>query len=416
MYQLDWIQRRRSAGAPPRAPVNPVVWKLGFTSMLTDISSEMVSCVLPIYLTLHLHLSAMQYGAIDGIYNGVAVALLSIAGGILADRTRRPREVAAAGYGLSALCKLLMLAAGATWGWIAGVILLDRAGKGVRTAPRDAIISLSNPKESLAGAFAVHRALDAGGALLGPIAAFTLLSLNPADFRSIWMVSFVFALLGLAVLWLFVENPARTGEAAAAAFAWQKLPAQLAGRGFWPLAAVGTLLSMMTVSDGFLYLLLQRQSSLPANLFPLLSVVTACSYMIFAIPVGRAADRYGRLRFLVLGYGAVGLIYVLLLSPLTSGLYGSLGCLLLLGLYYAATDGVLLSLASAVIPAECRTSGIAVLATLIGLGKLGSSLCFGWLTHTYGSQTALLTLGIGLAGTLLIALRWLRRPHASPAT
>lgn len=182
----------------------------------------------------------------------------------------------------------------------------------------------------------------------------------------------------------------------------------VAGRGFWKLAAVGSLLSVMTISDGFLYLLLQRRGNLPIGMFPLFYVVTAFCYMVFAIPIGRAADRYGRSRVFVMGYAVVGLLYVLLLCPFASGLGASLGCLVLLGLYYAATEGVLLSMASSLIPAQYRTTGIAVLGTLIGLGKLISSVTYGWLSQTYGSEFAITTLGIGLAATLLISFRWLQ--------
>jgi len=166
MYRLELIERLKQGPAAKidsRPPVSPTVWKLGCTSLLTDISSEMVSSLLPVYLVLHLHMSPLQYGAIDGIYNGIAVVILSLTGGYLADRTRRYKEVAACGYGMSALCKLLLLVVGAVWGWIAAVIAIDRLGKGLRTAPRDALISLSTPAPFLAGAFAVHRALDAGG-------------------------------------------------------------------------------------------------------------------------------------------------------------------------------------------------------------------------------------------------------------
>src|SRR4051812_2915318 len=124
MYRLEWIearkQRRKENGITSNEPtVHPIVWKLGFTSLLTDISSEMVHSLLPVYLVLHLHMSPLQFGTIDGIYSGMAMALLALAGGFLADRTRRPREVAALGYGVSAVCKLLFLFAGASWGWIA---------------------------------------------------------------------------------------------------------------------------------------------------------------------------------------------------------------------------------------------------------------------------------------------------------
>src|SRR5262247_2760208 len=212
MYPLDWVPRRKlgTIGQPETAQlrrVSPVVWALGLTSLLTDISSEIVNSVLPVYLVLHLHLSPLQYGAIDGVYNGLAVVLVSLATGVIADRARRHKQVALAGYGLSAFCKLLLLAAGGAWGYLVAIVGLDRIGKGIRTAPRDALISLSTPPKLMATAFAVHRALDAGGALLGPIVAFALLAQLPGAFDVLWLTSFLVAILGVASLWLFVPRP-----------------------------------------------------------------------------------------------------------------------------------------------------------------------------------------------------------------
>jgi MFS family permease len=213
VYRLDWIEqlKLKLTSAPTGRQivlVSPVVWSLGFTSLLTDVSTEMVNSALPVYLVLHLHLSPLQYGVIDGLYNGLAVALLSIAAGLMADRWGRHKEVAGFGYALSALCKVLLLATAGTWGWIAAVVGLDRAGKGVRSAPRDALISFNTPRHALASAFAVHRGLDAGGALLGPVIAFMLLARIPGAFDVLWMTSFVFAVLGIAVLALFVPESA----------------------------------------------------------------------------------------------------------------------------------------------------------------------------------------------------------------
>src|SRR5499426_2951371 len=202
MYPLDWVPRRKlgTIGQPETAQlrrVSPVVWALGLTSLLTDISSEIVNSVLPVYLVLHLHLSPLQYGTIDGVYNGLAVVLVSLAAGLMADRSKRHKEVALTGYGFSAVCKLLLLAAGGVWGWLIIITGLDRIGKGIRTAPRDAMISLNTPPHLMASAFAVHRALDAGGAFLGPIFAFVLLARLPGAFDVLWVTSFFFALLGV---------------------------------------------------------------------------------------------------------------------------------------------------------------------------------------------------------------------------
>ena len=155
MYRLEWIEqlKLRLAGRPSAkqvAQVNPVVWKLGWTSFLTDISAEMVNSALPVYLVLYLRLSPLEYGAIDGMYNGLSVALVGLAAAVWADRTGRLKYVAVAGYGTSAVCKLLLLAAGGVWSWLLAIVWLDRTGKGIRTAPRDAIISLASPPSQLA--------------------------------------------------------------------------------------------------------------------------------------------------------------------------------------------------------------------------------------------------------------------------
>ena len=144
--------------------VSRTVWCLGLTSFFTDVSSEMVASILPIYLVLHLHLSPLAFGLIDGLYQGFA-AVARVAGGFVADRWRSHKAVASVGYGLSAVCKLGLLAAGNVWSLLALTIALDRTGKGIRTAPRDAMISLSTPRAELATAFGVHRALDAAGAM-----------------------------------------------------------------------------------------------------------------------------------------------------------------------------------------------------------------------------------------------------------
>ncbi len=363
-----------------------MVWKLGFTSLLTDISAEMVNSMLPVYLVLYLHASPLAFGAIDGIYNGMAVALLGLAGGILADRWRRHREVAAAGYGLSCVCKLGLFAAGASTGWIGAVTAVDRVGKGMRTAPRDALLSLNSAPGMLATSFAVHRAMDAGGSLLGPIAAFVLASRLPNAYGALWMTSFVFALLGVAVLMLFVENPLTVPNAAAASLKGA-LHFLRSSHEFRRVVLLGTILGLATVSDAFVYLLLQEQSGMATQFFPLYYVGTASVYMLLSIPAGRLADRWGRKQVLLGGYALLGVVYILLATgTLTQGF--PLVPLLLFGAYYAATEGVLMAIASSVIPAELRTTGLALLTTGIGLGKMVSSVAFGWLWQSLGRPAA----------------------------
>jgi hypothetical protein len=413
VYRLEWIEQlklrvARRPSAKQVAQVNPVVWKLGWTSFLTDISAEMVNSALPVYLVLYLRMSPLEYGVIDGLYRGLSVALVGLAAAFWADRTGRLKHLAVVGYGTSAVCKLLLLAAGGIWTWILAIVWLDRTGKGIRTAPRDAIISLASSPSQLATSFAVHRTLDAGGSLLGPLVAFAALWWLPTGYDVVWIISFGFALLGLAVLSLFVRNPERGGQLHGSEGSVKAAAALLFTRRFGTLAWCGFLLSLVTISDGFIYLLLQEKGGIGAGLFPLFYVVTACFYMLLSIPVGVVADRVGRMPILLAGYSVLGLLYLLLMMLSGAGLWSLAVCLLLFGLFYAATEGILMAMASTLVPAEIRTSGLALMVTVVGLGKLISSVVFGWLWQAYGIGPSLLLFGVALAALLPIVGLWLR--------
>ena len=159
--------------------------------MLTDVSSEMVTAVLPLYLTFELSFTALQFGGFLGIAEGVQ-ALVRIGGGLAADRRSRHKGLAATGYGISALTRIGILFTGSSWVATTGVLLTDRVGKGIRTAPRDAMISLASPPEMLGRSFGVHHALDAVGALTGPLVAFAILAAIPEAFDAVFMVSFAY--------------------------------------------------------------------------------------------------------------------------------------------------------------------------------------------------------------------------------
>jgi MFS family permease len=417
MYRFDWLERlklnRAERNTPTVLAMSPVIWGLGFTSLLTDVSSEMVSSVLPAYLFLHLKLGPLQYGIVDGLYNGFAVALVSLAAGFLADRQRRHKLVAFSGYLLSALCKPALLLAGGAWTWILLIIGLDRIGKGIRSAPRDAILSLNAPPGRLASAFALHRALDACGALLGPIVALAILAVLPGGFDVVWIVSLGFAVLGLGTLALFVPQPELSTEAPTAAPPRSGSPASApkgsdaatAGRRFRTLATCAFVLAVLTVSDGFIFIHLQRATSLGAGAFPLYYVALAGVYMVSSIPAGLLADRVGRPAVLIMGYALLAATYVLLLFAPLERVLAQVAVVVLLGLYYACTEGVLMAMGSALLPAVRRTTGLAILASVIGLGKAGSSVGFGWLMQVQGSTVALLTFLAFLPAVILIVAR-----------
>jgi MFS family permease len=387
------LTRERST---PR--VSRTVVLLGLTSLFTDISSEMVVAVLPLYLVYIGGFSPLAFGLIDGLYQG-ATAFMGLLSGYLGDRKRRHKQVAVAGYGLSAICKLLLATIGTALSAIGAVVLLDRAGKGIRTAPRDAMISLSTPRSELGAAFGVHRALDTTGAMLGPLVAFGLLAVAPLAFNSVFVVSFCIALIGLGILVIFVQP--RTARDAATEDAPRPSLRQAVGLVHKPryraLLLAGGALSLATASDAFIFLALQDAVDLGNSTFPLLFVGSATTYMLLAVPMGRLADQIGRGRVLLGGYALLLCVYALLLTPLGGWalLVGALG---LLGTYYAATDGVLMALGSAVAPDDIRGSGLALLRTVTSGARFAASLLFGLLWTFWGIDTA-----FGCFAALLIA-------------
>jgi MFS family permease len=382
-------------GAAPngRRRVASTVLLLGVVSLLTDISSEMVNSVLPVYLTTSVGLAVLAYGFIDGVYQGVS-ALVRIAGGYLSDRHDTPKWVAASGYLLSALTRIAMLPAHG-FAAITAVITADRLGKGLRTAPRDALIAGSSDPAALGRAFGVHRMLDTIGAAVGPLLAFALLASAPQSYDSIWVVSFAFAVVGVAVIVLFVPN--RRVRSGGNRIRGREMMRVLVGPALRrPLLACG-LLGILTVGDGFLYLALQDRDDFAAMWFPLLYVGTNCAYLLLAIPLGRLADRVGRAKVLVGGHVVLITAYLSVLLPLT-GPAPTILTLVLLGTFYAATDGVLPALISRLVPEQARATGIAAAQTVTAAARFGSSVGFGALWLTIGPGSAL-----GLVGLLLLA-------------
>jgi len=409
MYQTDCQERLRARDHSSGATrVSANVWKLGFTSLFTDVSAEMVGSILPLYFIVYLGFSPATFGVLDGIYHGAAVAFFSLMAGVAADRWRRQKEIAVIGYALSALSRLGLLVLGAGWGLVAGTLVLDRLGKGVRTAPRDALISLSSDPGYLATAFAVHRALDTGGAVFGPMLAFLLLEAVPNGYKLVLLTSFFIALIGLGLIVLLVEKP-RQLTADLRPFPSSLLLRQLWNkRGFRRLMLAGGILALTTASDPFIYLLLQKNTASPGAALPLFAFVTSAIYMLFSVPAGKLADGWGRRKVFVLGYVLLLAACLILTTPALGRTlqFASLG---FLGIYYAATDGVLAALGSAVLLPEFRATGLAMLNTVVGLGKFFSSVTLGLLFTVPGLSTPLWPFVAGLSLALLASAWVLKR-------
>lgn len=417
MYQVEaskaLLKPHTWATSAARLSVPRNVVLLGVVSMLTDISAEMVATILPLYLVFSLGATPLALGAIDGLYRG-ASSLVQVAGGFVSDRWQRHKEVATVGYGLSAICKVGLVVAGSSIGAIGAIVATDRVGKGMRTAPRDALISLSSTKAALATSFGVHRALDSVGAMLGPLVAFGILLAAPARFDAVFVVSTLFAFLGLAVLVLAVQGrPERAPRSAGAQPSMRVALGVVRDPRFRLLLIAAGGLALASVSDALIYVGLQRQSGFNPTAFPLLYVVAAVVFMALAIPVGRLADRVGRVPVLIVGHALLLPVYALLLSSV--GTVGVCFALLALGAYFAATEGVTAALAGAILPDRLQATGMGVLVTVISIGEFGSSLAFGALWFALGLKSAVLIFGGTLIAILVIATPLLMRLQREPA-
>lgn len=408
----------RARGRVPRM----VVW-IGCVSLLTDVAAEMVASVLPLYLFMVLRLSPLEYGWVDGLFNGSS-AVVRVWFAHWADRTQRHKRIAFLGYALSALSRVGLFVAG-LGGWIsvAVVLLLDRVGKGIRTAPRDAMIAQCTSVPALGAAFGLHRAMDAVGALAGPLLATGLLLAFPGRFDVVFAASVVFAVAGLVVLARWVQVPAPSaslGDGAGDAAPAEAMASGAAGHAgadrpgtpwrallrapYVALCACCALLALFTVSDGMVYAGLQARGRVEPAWLPMLFVATAAVFMAAALPIGRLADRLGPMPVFAAGHLGLVAMYALATLDVLPAAGTIAATVLLLGLYYAATDGVVMALLARGLPAGICTTGMALVTSVIGLARMAASVLFGWCWTEWSHEAAMGVFATGLAISLLLTL------------
>ena len=394
--------------AAPHAVPRVVIW-IGMTSLLTDLATEMVGSVLPAFLFSVLLLPPLMVGFMDGLYQGAA-AILRLPTGIWADKYQHHKQVAALGYGMSVVAKVGLLLS-LQWGLLIALIGvgMDRVGKAVRTAPRDVLIAAHAHKDQQGAAFGLHRAMDAVGALAGPLLAFCILAASPENYELLLVVSLVFAVLGYLALQLKVPSlkdiPRKDLSkvtSAPSASSWRMLFQRLkAQRAYWVLLGCATALSLGLVSDGMLYLYLQQSAQVPSSWMPLFYSGTALIFVLLAYPVGKLADRVGAKWIVIGGHALVVLWYLVMLH--VPKMVGVGGTLLVMGFFYAATDGVLMAQAALLLPESVRTTGLALLGALMGLGRMLSSTLFGAMWQWQGQSTAFWVFSVVLAVAVLLA-------------
>ena len=349
----------------------------GITSFLTDISSEMIYPLLPLYLTTRLGASPAIVGLIEGIAESLA-SLLKVFSGYISDRVQKRKGLAMLGYASSTVGKFLLFLS-TSWVWVLGGRIVDRFGKGVRTAPRDALIADSTAKERRGRAFGLHRALDTAGAVVGVGLAYYFLTTRQGNYKAVFLYSLIPAALGVAVLSLARETKAvkATASERPLSFNWSALPTRLKA-----FLAVVLLFTLGNSSNQFLLLRAKNLGFTPESVL-LLYMAYNIIYALFSYPAGRLSDRIGRKSLLVAGYIFYGLVYF------GFALVREASYLWLLfaayGLYIALTEGVQKALMADLAPVELRATLIGLHATFVGIGLFPASFLAGVLWDAFGA-------------------------------
>lgn len=368
---------------------------LGLVSLLTDIASEMVYPLVPLYLTAVLGASPSVLGLIEGIAESLA-SLLKVFSGQISDKFARRKPLAIIGYGLSAVGKVLFVVA-TSWTGIFWARVSDRFGKGIRTAPRDAIIAESVEGGSRGRAFGLHRAMDTAGAVIGIGLAYWLFTHYQGEYSLVFLIAVVPAVLGTALL-LLVSESGRGVPAAAkkAVFAWSSLDGKL--RRF---ILITFLFNLGNSSNQFL-LVKAGTAGFPPEQVILLYLLMNISYFVISYPAGLLSDRLGRRGLLVSGYALYGLVY--LGFALSQAAWHYIALFAVYGLYIGLTDGVEKALLADIAPTEQKATVFGLHAMTVGVALLPASLLAGVLWDALGAA-APFWFG-GITGLLAAAGFW----------
>lgn len=396
-----------STPAPWRAlPLG--IWAMGFSSLLMDASSEMIHSLLPVFMVSVLGVSMVTVGLIEGIAEATA-AILKVFSGTLSDYLRKRKMLMVLGYGLAALAKPVFPLANSI-GWVFTARFVDRIGKGIRGAPRDALIADITQPRLLGAAYGLRQALDSVGAVIGPLLAVVLMMLFADDIRSVMWVAVIPAFLSVALLIVYVREPDGTAHAGAARAPLTVADARRLPLRYWMVVLVGAIFTLARFSEAFLVLRAQ-DIGLQLAYIPVVMIVMNVFYAGAAYPAGAAADRFSARALLFVGL--VLLIAADLLLALVPSALGALAGASLWGLHMAFTQGLLAKLVADTVPADLRGTGFGVFNLMSGGALLLASVIAGSLWSVLGPSFTFLA-GAGFAGIaafgLLVSL-WHRRPR-----
>jgi MFS family permease len=376
-----------------------VLW-LGVVSLLTDLSSEMIYPLLPFFLVQTIGASPAFLGVVEGVAEATA-SLVKLASGWVSDRMERRKPLVLVGYGIASVVRPMIAIATAPW-HILSIRFVDRVGKGIRSAPRDVLLVDAVDPAQRGAAFGFHRGADHAGAVLGPLAASALLLAMPGNYRLVFAAAAIPAALSVAVLWLKVHE--RSAQAAS-----QKAQPKFEGFGVLtkPMRMFLLILLVFTLgnaTDAFL-LLRAQQLGISIALIPLLWAALHVSKMIWSVPGGMLADKWGARPAIVAGWALYATIYVGFAFANASWHVWVL--FLFYGLFYGLTEAPEKALIAALAPAAHKGAAFGAYHFTIGLAALPASVIFGLLWQRFGAHTALFT-GAALALVAALALMFAR--------
>jgi len=389
----------RTAKSIPRTVV-----ALGVVSLLTDMSSEMIYPLIPVFLVGTLGAGAAVLGVIEGVAESSA-ALLKVVSGWWTDRVARRKPFILAGYGLAGAVRPLIGFATA-WPQVAAIRFADRVGKGIRTSPRDALIADVTPPERLGASYGLHRAMDNAGALLGPLIAAALLAVGVA-IRSVFLLALIPAIAVVIVVVKWVREPAGRHSPVGPRPSVLSHGKEL-GSGYWWLLAAILVFTLGNSTDAFLLLRLNDAGVSPAWIAVLWALLSGMK-MVFALVIGPVSDRVGRKRMQVAGWALYAAIYLAMAVVSSTG--AVIALFVAYGAYFGFTEPVERAWVAGLAPESLRGSAFGYYNAAIGIGALPASVIFG-AVWALVSPAAAFMLGASLAAIAAVML--LRVPETRP--
>lgn len=387
------------------------IWAIGFVSLFMDISSEMIHAILPLYLVTVLGTSTLTVGVIEGVAEATA-AITKVFSGALSDWLGKRKLLAAIGYGLAALTKPIFPLAPSV-GWLIGARFIDRIGKGIRGAPRDALVADISPPELRGASFGLRQSLDTLGALLGPLLAILFMWALSNDFTTVFWIAVIPAFVSSGLIIVAVKEPERSEPTRAVHMPLSRRELGRLSATYWWVVAVASAFTLARFSEAFL-VLKGQDIGLPIALVPAVMVVMNIAYFLSAYPVGALSDGMNRMTLLV-----VGLLLLLaadLVLALAPGLAGLAIGASLWGLHMGFTQGLLVTLVADTAPPELRGTAFGMFNLITGIALLAASVIAGILWDLAGPEGTFLggaafTI-MTLAGLLLLNVRLKRRRNA----